>query len=62
MTENRAAWRKSTYSGSEANCLEAASAARAIAVRDTKQAHLGPNRTILSFTPTAWEKFTASLR
>lgn len=56
-------FRKSSYSGgSGASCIEVADTPRAIAVRDTKQAHLGDRRTILSFTPAAWERFTASLR
>jgi hypothetical protein len=26
-------------------------------VRDTKEAHLGPGRTVLEFTPAAWQVF-----
>jgi hypothetical protein len=30
--------------------------------RDTKQAHLGDRRTVVSFTPEAWQAFTRTLR
>jgi hypothetical protein len=55
-------WRKASYSanGGE-NCVEVASAPRLVAVRDTKQAgRVG--RTVMTFTPEAWQAFTATLR
>lgn len=56
-------WRKSTYSnGTGGECVEIASAPGQIGVRDTKQSPLGDARTILTFPPTAWQKFTTSLR
>jgi hypothetical protein len=46
------AWIKSSYSGSEANCVEVAVRDR-VAVRDTKD-RTGP---VLRFTPAAWREF-----
>lgn len=57
-------WRKASYStGGATNCVEVASAPGTVGVRDTKQSHLSVGaRTILHFTPEAWQGFTASLR
>jgi hypothetical protein len=56
-------WRKSTYSnGTGGDCIEVAGTSGQIGVRDTKQALFGNARTVLTFTPNAWQKFTASLR
>lgn len=57
-------WRKSTYSnGGESACVEVANAPGEVGVRDTKQEQLGDDaRTVLRFTPEAWQGFTASLR
>ena len=51
------AWIKSSYSGSEANCVEVTARDR-IMVRDTK------DRTghVLRFTPTAWRQFAEQLK
>jgi len=51
------AWKKSSYSGSQANCVEVTVRDR-IMVRDTK------DRTgrILRFTPTAWHQFAEQLK
>ena len=51
------AWIKSSYSGSQANCVEVTVRDR-IMVRDTK------DRTgrVLRFTPTAWRQFAEQLR
>jgi len=51
------AWIKSSYSGSQANCVEVAVQDR-VMVRDTK------DRTghVLRFTPTAWRQFAGQLK
>jgi hypothetical protein len=52
-------WRKSRYSnGGENACLETASNAGAILVRDTTNRDGGA----LALSAGAWERFTASLR
>ncbi|CAM04648.1 uncharacterized protein DUF397 [Saccharopolyspora erythraea NRRL 2338] len=48
-------WQKSSYSGSNINCVEVARVPEAVAVRDSKD----PDGPALVFTPTA---FTAFLR
>jgi len=55
MTE--LAWRKSSFSGSQANCVEVAARDRVL-VRDTK------NRSgaVLRFTPAAWRRFADQVR
>lgn len=56
-------WRKSAYSAQGgASCVEVANTPGMVGVRDTKQAHLGADRTVLSFTPDAWRVFTAKIR
>ena len=58
MTDSDATWRKSSYSNGEGSeCVEVAAAA-GVAVRDTTDRQ-GPT---LTFTPGAWDRFTASLR
>ena len=52
-------WRKSSFSGGEGNCVEAASAAGAVAVRDTKQNGVGD---VLAFTPAAWQACMRKLK
>lgn len=57
-----AVWRKSTYSGNNGGgCVETASTPQSVLIRDTTEAHKR-DRTTLSFTPSAWQRFTASLR
>ena len=50
-------WKKSSYSGSQANCVEVTVRDR-IMVRDTR------DRTgrVLRFTPTAWRHFAEQLK
>jgi hypothetical protein len=52
------AWRKSTYSGSEANCVEVGSAAGLLKVRDTKDRQ-GP---ALAVSADVWRQFTMGLK
>jgi len=54
---SRAAWRKSTYSGS-GNCIEAAPVQGMIAVRDSA----APGSSALAFTAQAWTAFTTALK
>jgi Domain of unknown function (DUF397) len=56
---DRAAWRKSTYSGDNGGaCVEVATLADGIAVRDSKD-RSGP---VLTFGPAEWDMFTAGLK
>ena len=50
-------WRKSSFSGSQANCVEVAASDRVL-VRDTK------NKTsaVLRFTPATWHKFADQVK
>jgi Domain of unknown function (DUF397) len=53
-------WRKTSYSGgsSGSNCVEVASTAPAVLVRDTTDR----DGTALAFTAKAWHSFTASVK
>ena len=51
------AWVKSSYSGSQANCVEVAVRDHVV-VRDTKD-RTGP---VLRFTPAAWRDFAGQLK
>jgi hypothetical protein len=58
---SHALWRKSSHSNGQANCVQAATIKhgnRAVAVRDSK----APARPALIFTPSAWRRFTASVK
>jgi hypothetical protein len=55
---SRADWRRSKYSGSNGNCLEAAGNGRVVAVRDSKD----PAGPCLVFKPSAWQQFAARLK
>jgi hypothetical protein len=50
-------WRKSSFSGSEANCVEVAASDRVL-VRDTKN----NSGAVLRFTPAAWRKFADQVK
>ena len=52
------AWRKSSYSGSEANCVEVGNAAGLLQVRDTKDRQ-GP---VLAVSADAWRRFTTGIK
>nr|WP_209518712.1 DUF397 domain-containing protein [Streptomyces syringium] len=50
-----ALWFKSTYSGTDSNCVEVARAPGVIGVRDSKD----PGGPVLTFGPVAWRAFGA---
>jgi Domain of unknown function (DUF397) len=52
------AWRKSSYSTAQSNCVEAASLPDAVAIRDSKN----PDGPKLTFGPADWRSFTASVK
>ncbi|HLI39443.1 MAG TPA: DUF397 domain-containing protein [Streptosporangiaceae bacterium] len=59
MDLSRIEWRKASYSTSGGgNCVEVGSAARAVAVRDSKD----PDGPRLAFTPDSWQAFTRSIK
>jgi hypothetical protein len=52
-------WHKSSYSGSEANCVEVArNLPSSVAVRDSKD----PGGPTLTLSPAGWRSFTASVK
>jgi hypothetical protein len=55
MTNQYSDWRKASYSNGSGQCVETASAAGTIAVRDTANKDGGT----LSFSAEAWAAFTA---
>ncbi|MBO8184956.1 DUF397 domain-containing protein [Streptomyces spirodelae] len=56
MTTTDLSWFKSSYSSGDGdNCVEVATQAHAIHVRDSKDANLRP----LTISPSAWAAFTA---
>ena len=55
---NEQAWRTSSYTGSQGNCVEVGDTDRAILVRDTKDRE----GETLAFTTAAWQTFTGSLK
>ena len=59
MTDSRAGWRKSSYSGNNGGaCVEVANAARDVVVRDTTD-RAG---VVLSLSPGAWRALLAEVR
>jgi hypothetical protein len=50
-------WRKSSFSGSQANCVEVAASDRVL-VRDTKN----NSGAVLRITPAAWRKFANQVK
>ncbi len=61
MLTNDCGWKKSSYSASNGQCIEAEarSASRLVNVRDSK---LGEASAILSFSPKAWNTFLEGIR
>jgi predicted secreted Zn-dependent protease len=51
-------WRKSSYSGTNGQCIEAAPGPGLVLVRDSKD-RSGP---VLTFTPAQWTAFAAGVR
>jgi hypothetical protein len=58
MDLSRAAWRKSSYSGSETNCVEVAEFDHVVAVRDSKN----PSGPALTFSPAVWTSFVTIVK
>ena len=52
------AWRKSSYSGSQANCVEVGNAAGLVRVRDTTDCQ-GP---VLTVSAGAWREFMTGIK
>ena len=52
------AWRKPSYSGSQANCVEVGNAGRSVAVRDTKDR----GGLVLSLSADAWRELLTGIR
>jgi hypothetical protein len=58
MDQSHTVWRKSSYSGSQTNCVEVADLDHVIAVRDSKD----PAGPALTFGPAAWASFVATMK
>lgn len=52
-------WRKSRYSGQDANCVEVAPAENGVLIRDTKDRGTGP---VIAFTTAEWTAFLQDIR
>lgn len=57
-TLDQGAWRKSSYSGTNGNCVEVGAATSTVLVRDTKNR----DGVSLEFGPAAWRHFTTSVK
>lgn len=55
---SRAGWRRSTYSGSNGNCVEVGAGSPAVLVRDTKD----QAGAVLAFTPGVWQLFADAVK
>ena len=53
------AWRKSSYSGSQADCVEVGGDSQGITIRDTKNRLNGP---VLRVTPADWTRLLKSVK
>ena len=51
-------WRTSSYSGSQANCVQVGNAPGLVKIRDTKDSN-GPTLTV---NASAWRQFTATIQ
>ena len=58
MTTDSLNWRVSSYTGSDGNCVEVATASRTVRIRDTKD-RSGP---ALTFTAPEWHKFLSDTK
>jgi Domain of unknown function (DUF397) len=58
MDLSRALWRKSSYSGTQTNCVEVAGLDHVVAVRDSKD----PAGPALTFSPGAWASFADTIK
>lgn len=57
-TLDQGAWRKSSYSGTNGNCVEVGAATSTVLVRDTKDR----DGVSLEISPAAWRHFTTSVK
>src|SRR5271156_2782870 len=55
-------YRKPSLSKALGNCAEIGHGENVVGVRDTKQEHLGAARTVLEFSPAAWQRFTSEVK
>lgn len=58
LAMSRANWRKSSYSGSNGNCVETANTGSDVAVRDSQR----PEGLRLTFRAETWQAFTVGLK
>lgn len=58
LDDTRRPWRKSSYSGGGNNCVEVASDAATVAIRDSKDPEGGQ----LVFGASAWTAFTTAIK
>lgn len=60
MTDERFnGWRKASFSGTAANCVEVAAGRQTVGVRDTTLAGHGP---VLEFSSQEWQRLVASIK